>query len=39
MGHIYRGIVPFMLLQLAVLLLCFFWPTLITWLPAVVYGQ
>jgi TRAP-type mannitol/chloroaromatic compound transport system permease large subunit len=39
MGHIYRGIVPFVLLQLAVLLSCIFWPTLITWLPGVVYGQ
>jgi len=39
MMHIYRGIVPFVVLQLAVMLLCFFWPALITWLPGVVYGQ
>ncbi len=39
MGHIYRGIIPFVLLQLAVLLACFFWPALIMWLPSAVYGQ
>ncbi|MDQ5910971.1 MAG: hypothetical protein QG599_3068 [Pseudomonadota bacterium] len=39
MGHIYRGIIPFVLLQLGVLLACFFWPVLITWLPGAVYGQ
>ena len=39
MGHIYRGIVPFVLLQLAVLLACFFWPALIMWLPGAVYSQ
>ncbi len=39
MVHIYRGIMPFVLLQLAVMLACFFWPTLITWLPQAVYGR
>ncbi|MDW4550913.1 TRAP transporter large permease subunit [Defluviimonas sp. D31] len=35
--HIYRGIVPFVLLQLAGLALVFFWPALATWLPSVAY--
>jgi TRAP-type mannitol/chloroaromatic compound transport system permease large subunit len=32
-GDIYRGIVPFVLLQLLALLLCFFVPGITTWLP------
>jgi tripartite ATP-independent transporter DctM subunit len=32
-GDIYRGIVPFVLLQLVALLLVFFYPGLATWLP------
>ena len=35
--HIYRGIVPFVLLQLTGLMLVFFWPSLATWLPSVAY--
>lgn len=38
MGHIYRGIIPFVVLQLIAVLIVFFWPWLVTWLPAVVYG-
>lgn len=38
MQHIYRGIVPFVILQLLAVLIIFFWPSLVTWLPAVVYG-
>lgn len=34
---IYRGVVPFVLLQLLGLMLVFFWPALATWLPAVAY--
>jgi len=34
---IYRGVVPFVLLQLLGLMLLFFWPALATWLPAVAY--
>ncbi len=37
-GHIYRGIVPFVLLQLVGLLLVIFFPELATWLPKVVFG-
>lgn len=35
--HIYRGVVPFVLLQLTGLALVFFWPALATWLPAVAF--
>jgi tripartite ATP-independent transporter DctM subunit len=34
---IYRGVAPFILIQLAVLALLAFWPALATWLPGVVY--
>ncbi|HRJ62165.1 MAG TPA: TRAP transporter large permease subunit [Azospirillaceae bacterium] len=37
-GHIYRGIIPFVLLQLAAIASCFIWPELITWLPKQIYG-
>ena len=32
-GDIYRGIVPFVLMQLLALVLVFFFPELATWLP------
>ncbi|MEO0751065.1 MAG: TRAP transporter large permease subunit [Pseudomonadota bacterium] len=35
--HIYRGIIPFVLLQLLGLFLVFYWPQLATWLPSVAY--
>jgi TRAP-type mannitol/chloroaromatic compound transport system permease large subunit len=35
---IYRGIVPFVLLQLTMLVVLWYWPQLATWLPTVVYG-
>ncbi len=34
---IYKGIIPFVLLQLTGLALVFFWPALATWLPSVAY--
>ena len=37
LGHIYKGIIPFVLLQLLGLALVFSWPALATWLPAVAY--
>jgi tripartite ATP-independent transporter DctM subunit len=37
-AHIYRGIIPFVLLQLIGLLLVIFYPELATWLPKVVFG-
>lgn len=36
---IYRGVVPFIVLQLIGLALVFFFPALSTWLPAVAYGN
>ncbi|MEM8570394.1 MAG: TRAP transporter large permease subunit [Pseudomonadota bacterium] len=35
--HIYRGIIPFVILQLTGLALVFYWPVLATWLPSVAY--
>jgi tripartite ATP-independent transporter DctM subunit len=37
-GDIYRGIIPFVLIQLAVVLTMVFVPALVTWLPTLVYG-
>jgi tripartite ATP-independent transporter DctM subunit len=37
-GHIYRGIVPFVLLQLAGLMIVIFYPPLATWLPKFIFG-
>ncbi len=35
---IYRGVVPFVLIQLLALLVLWFFPSLATWLPGVLYG-
>lgn len=32
-GHLYRGIIPFVFIQLILLLLVIFFPSLVTWLP------
>ena len=37
--HIYKGIIPFVLLQILGLLIVFFVPEMTTWLPAVAYGK
>ena len=34
-GAIYRGVVPFILIQLALLVALWFWPQMATWLPAI----
>ncbi|MEL6680476.1 MAG: TRAP transporter large permease subunit [Pseudomonadota bacterium] len=39
LGHIYRGVVPFVLLQLLGLFIVFEMPWLVTWLPSVAYGN
>ncbi len=39
LSHIYKGVVPFVLLQITGLLIVFFYPKLTTWLPAVAYGN
>lgn len=37
-GAIYKGVVPFIGIQLLVLVLLWFWPQLVLWLPNSVYG-
>ena len=37
-GHIYRGVGPFVILQLALLAALLLWPALATWLPEQLYG-
>lgn len=36
-GHIYRGIIPFVILQLLGLFIVAMWPDLVTWLPGLAY--
>ena len=38
-GDIYRGVVPFVAIQLLALGLLALWPALATWLPNMVYGD
>jgi TRAP-type mannitol/chloroaromatic compound transport system permease large subunit len=33
MGHIYRGIIPFVCLQMMALALCLAYPEIVLWLP------
>ncbi|MCL7463005.1 TRAP transporter large permease subunit [Pseudomonas sp. NW5] len=35
----YRGVVPFIILQALMLVVVYLWPELVTWLPEVVYGK
>jgi TRAP-type mannitol/chloroaromatic compound transport system permease large subunit len=35
---IYKGVIGFVILQILGLLLVFFWPELVIWLPALAYG-
>ncbi|MES9853020.1 MAG: TRAP transporter large permease subunit [Candidatus Thiodiazotropha sp. L084R] len=37
-GAIYRGVAPFIVIQLLMLTLLAYWPQLATWLPDIVYG-
>jgi len=37
--EIYRGVIPFILIQLFMLGLLAFWPGIATWLPGLIYGQ
>ena len=39
LAHIYKGIIPFVLLQLLGLFIVFEFPALTTWLPSVAYGN
>lgn len=36
-GMIYRGVIPFVILQIVALVVLFFFPQLITWLPSILY--
>uniref|UniRef100_UPI000377DB1A TRAP transporter large permease subunit n=1 Tax=Marinobacterium rhizophilum TaxID=420402 RepID=UPI000377DB1A len=38
LSDIYRGVIPFIILQLIALLILVFWPQLVLWLPANAYG-
>jgi len=37
--HIYKGIMPFVLLQLLGLIIMLLFPSIITWLPELFFGQ
>ncbi|MBT3926211.1 MAG: TRAP transporter large permease subunit, partial [Rhodospirillaceae bacterium] len=37
-GHIYRGVVPFVIIQLVGLAIIGLFPGLVTWLPKIVFG-
>jgi TRAP-type mannitol/chloroaromatic compound transport system permease large subunit len=37
-GHIYRGVIPFIVIQLLMLAMLALWPGLATWLPGMIYG-
>lgn len=39
LGHIYKGVIPFVLLQIAGLAIVFLFPAMTTWLPSVAYGN
>ena len=36
-ADLYRGVVPFIILQLIGLALIIVWPAIVTWLPAIAY--
>ena len=36
---IYRGVIPFIVIQLFAMILLVFWPELATWLPSIIYGR
>jgi tripartite ATP-independent transporter DctM subunit len=38
-GQLYRGVMPFIAIQLIALALLAYWPGLATWLPGVIYGS
>ncbi|MEJ8566959.1 TRAP transporter large permease [Elongatibacter sediminis] len=37
-SQMYRGVIPFIAMQLAMLIILALWPQLVTWLPGVIYG-
>ena len=38
-SDIYRGVIPFVIMQLAMLVVLTKWPALVTWLPRIVYAD
>jgi TRAP-type mannitol/chloroaromatic compound transport system permease large subunit len=38
LGEIYRGTIPFMVMQVLAVGFVFYWPALATWLPKLVYA-
>ncbi|MFT4731415.1 MAG: tripartite ATP-independent transporter DctM subunit [Gammaproteobacteria bacterium] len=36
--QIYKGVIPFIIIQLVLLIIMAIWPSIITWLPSVIYG-
>ncbi len=36
--HIYVGVIPFVLIQVLAVILCFLFPEIVTWLPKLMYG-
>ncbi len=36
--QIYKGVIPFIIIQLVLLIIMAIWPGIITWLPSVIYG-
>jgi tripartite ATP-independent transporter DctM subunit len=36
--QIYKGVIPFIIIQLALLIIMAIWPEIITWLPSIIYG-
>ncbi|EPJ43637.1 MAG: putative C4-dicarboxylate transporter family protein, DctM subunit [Osedax symbiont Rs1] len=38
LSDIYKGVIPFVLIQLAALVILILWPQLVIWLPAITYG-
>jgi tripartite ATP-independent transporter DctM subunit len=39
LAHIYRGVVPFLILQAIGVLICTFWPAVVVWLPNLMLGR
>ncbi|MDE0811318.1 MAG: C4-dicarboxylate ABC transporter, partial [Alphaproteobacteria bacterium] len=37
-GMIYRGVIPFVMIQISMLVILSIFPQLATWLPSVIYG-
>nr|WP_297347176.1 TRAP transporter large permease subunit [uncultured Glaciecola sp.] len=36
--QIYKGVIPFIIIQLFLLIIMAIWPSIITWLPSIIYG-